>query len=132
LPFLLILALLILDFGIAIDRREVIQNSIREAGRAASAGETPAVIKDTAVAESDGLLVPADVVVCYEDGPDSGTTVGGTDDAAHIQINYEYEMTALGSGILGAFGGLPAQTIDISPESEWILLNDVTSGATAC
>jgi hypothetical protein len=131
LPFLLVLALLILDFGMAIDRREVLQNSIREAARAGSAGESVAVIKDTAVAESDGILVAGDVTVCYDDGPDSGTTVGGVDDSVVVKINHDYEMTALGSGILGAFSAIPTTTIEISPDAEGIVLKEVT-GVTAC
>ena len=38
LPLILVLLFLVIDFGIALDRREVILHSLREAGRSAAAG----------------------------------------------------------------------------------------------
>ena len=62
-PFVLALILLILDFGIALDRREVIVHAVREGARAAANGDDIGQIKAAAVDQSEGNLTPEKVSV---------------------------------------------------------------------
>jgi hypothetical protein len=129
LPFVLVLMLAILDFGLATDRRGTLHQALREGARAAAAGESAEVVKSRIVDESQDLLESTDVSVCYLDGPDPGTAVGGRGDGVSVSIEYEFNVV-LASELLDAFGaGVPP--ISISPQAEALLLKDVP-GAVAC
>jgi hypothetical protein len=129
LPIMLVLILIILDFGIALDRREVIAHAAREAARAGAAGATTGDIVSVAVDQSDGLLDPTDItLICYQDGPDLNTYPGDARDAVRIAINYDYQ-TALAGGVLGVSGTV----LDISPTVEAMLMTPVPgAGALEC
>lgn len=81
LPFVLILLLVMIDFGTAVDKRATLAQAIREAGRAGASGASAAALTDIAVTQSDGLLDADDVAVCYLDNGDSGTYPGNAGDA---------------------------------------------------
>jgi len=136
LPLILILLVVVVDFGIALDRREVILHALREAGRAAAAGGLDAadletVIKNRAVDESDGVLDAGDVTVCYLDNPDSPNGYpGDVGDAVRVAIAYQFKLSASGGEILTATG-ITFPTLDISPTGEAPLLKPVT-GASQC
>src|SRR3989454_11460673 len=63
-PFVLVLILLILDFGIALDRREVMIHAVREGARAAANGDSVPDVKQAAEDESEGNLRLDDGSVC--------------------------------------------------------------------
>ena len=121
LPLILILLFLVIDFGIALDRREVILHSLREAGRSAAAGGSVAEIKQRALDESDGALSdPNKVTVCFDDANDNA--VADVGESGLLTINYEYKLTVGSGEMLGAFG-VPSPTFDISPTAEVLLVN---------
>jgi len=129
LPLILILLVIVVDFGIALDRREVILHSLREAGRAAAAGDTEAIIKQRALAESDGVLTdPNAVSVCYRD--ENGNRFADKGEAVVVGIQYEFKLSAGGGEMLTAVG-ISFPTLDISPTGEAPLLKAVP-GATFC
>lgn len=128
LPLILILLFLVVDFGIALDRREVILHSLREAGRSAAAGGTLTDIVNRAVSESDGVVEAADVSVCYEDV--NGNAVADVGEVGRISIVYEYTLTVGSGEMLTAFG-VPKPTVDISPTAE-VLLTNGAPGVSPC
>jgi TadE-like protein len=125
LPLILVLIHLIVDFGMALDRRAVLQHSLREATRHAAEGKDFATISSVAITESDEHLAASDVTVCYIDeagGPGSG------DPGDVVQVHFEHEYQfVIGSG---AFGIGPP-TIHLDPTAEAVLLKGVP-GALPC
>ena len=127
-PFVLVLILLILDFGIALDRREVMIHAVREGARAAANGDSVPDVKQAAWEQAKDNIALDDVSVCYLDGPDADTYPGDVNDAVRVTINHQYRML-IGGEILSSLGISTA--LDISPTAEVPLLNPVT-GATPC
>jgi hypothetical protein len=126
LPLILILLFLVVDFGIALDRRESILHSLREAGRSAAAGASYDTIVNRAVAESDGVVAAGEVSVCYKVVNINGVA----EEVGRISINHEYTLTVGSGEMLTAFG-LTAPTIDISPTAE-VLLTNGAPGVAPC
>ncbi len=120
LPIILVFLLGLVDFGIAIDRREVLQHAVYEGSRKAIPGATVEDIQDRAVAQSKGLLTRADVTVCYIDSDSNGMINGGDD--VRVSADYSYTFT-IGSGqLLEAFGFDPP-SIAMTPKAESRLSN---------
>jgi TadE-like protein len=132
LPFILILLIVILDFGIALDRREVILHSLREAGRSAAAGDSVSAIQGRALQESDGVLNdPNRVSVCYRD-EDLTNPLGGAGDAVVVRIDYDFSLSVGGGEMLSA-AGITFPTIPISPTGEVRLIKDTSeTSPTSC
>jgi TadE-like protein len=132
LPFVLILLIVIVDFGIALDRREVILHSLREAGRSAAAGDSVSAIQGRALSESDGALSdPNQVAVCYRD-EDSTNPLGGAGDAVVVHIDYDFSLSVGGGEMLSA-AGINFPTIPISPTGEVRLIKDTSeTSPTSC
>ena len=129
LPVLLVFLLALVDFGIALDRREVIQHAVREGARQGSIGLSEPEIIDVVVAQSQEVLTVADVSVCYAPGP-GGAPAGFAGSAVRISATLTYTFS-MGSGeLLGAFGVAPL-SIDMTPSAEARLETSVT-GATLC
>jgi Flp pilus assembly protein TadG len=124
-PFVLALILLILDFGIALDRREVMVHAVREGARAAASGASVSQVKAAAVDQSEGNLKAFDVSVCYRDDNLNGY-LGDVNDSVEVTISHKYQMLVGGISWIG----VPTR-LDISPTAKAPLLNPVT-GATAC
>ena len=125
-PFVLALILLILDFGIALDRREVIVHAVREGARAAANGDDIGQIKAAAVDQSEGNLTPEKVSVCYRDEDGDGYP-GGVNDSVVVAIDHQYDMLTGGMSWLG----VPTQ-LSISPTAEAPLLNPAQGPAPPC
>jgi len=125
-PFILALILLILDFGIALDRREVIVHAVREGARAAANGDDVSQIKAAAVDQSEGNLKPDKVSVCYRDEDGDGYP-GGVNDSVVVAIDHQYDMLTGGMSWLG----VPTQ-LSISPTAEAPLLNPAQGTPNPC
>jgi hypothetical protein len=130
LPVMLVFLLVLVDFGLALDRREVIQHAAREGARQGAVGLGPAGVETETIDQSQGLLSAADINVCYVDGPDAGTALGNVGDNVRVEIDYDYEFTA-GSGELLSTLGLGPPSINMNPHAEARLETTIT-GATAC
>jgi hypothetical protein len=134
LPLIFVFIMLVVDFGLALDRREVIQHGIREAARAGAVGKPingAGGIVDTAVDQSQGLFEPGNVEVCYVD-EDSNGNPGNAGDSVRVSGTFVYEFT-VGSGELLSVFGVDAGGWDIAmtPSAESRLETSV-AGAPAC
>jgi hypothetical protein len=137
-PFLMVIVFLLLDFGIAIDRRVLVQHSVREGARQGAVALPIDMsgddndIKDAVVEQSQGIIDRGDVVVCFEDGPDTGTSVGDAGDNVRVSASFVYDFSPGSGGLLPVFGIDPASlSITMTPSSAARLESAVT-GATAC
>lgn len=131
LPILLIFMLTVLDFGLALDRREVIQHAVREGARQAAVGVDEADVIDVVVAQSQGVLEADDVTICYVDGP-TGAPAGFAGSDVRVSAIFLYNFT-LGSGeLLDAIGIDPdSLAIEMTPSGE-ARLETSNAGATVC
>jgi hypothetical protein len=131
LPIMLVFLLVLVDFGLALDHREVIQHAAREGARQGAVGASVSAIITDTVDQSQGVLAPANVSVCYVDGPDANTTVGDAGDNVRVSIiNYSYRFS-VGSGELLSTLGIGAPSVAMDPTAEARLETPVT-GATPC
>jgi Flp pilus assembly protein TadG len=124
-PFILVLILVILDFGIALDRREVMVHAVREGARAAANGDSVALVKAAAVDQSEGNLAPPDVSVCYGDENNNG--LGDVNESVRVTVDHTYNMLTGGISWIGVNPHL-----DISPTAEAPLLNPAQETVTKC
>jgi hypothetical protein len=130
LPLIFVLLAVLVDGGLAVDRRLVLQHAVREGGRQGALGAAPAAVVTRTVDQAGGLLDPSDVTVCYVDGPDGNSTAGDAGDSVRVQADYTYHFTLGSTELLTAMGG-SAPSIDMSPKTEFVLETNV-SGATGC
>jgi len=128
LPLIFVFILVLVDFGIALDRRETIQHGIREGARAGAVGKTVAEIKDTTSKQS-GVLSTSQVSVCYVDADGSGF-LGNAGDSVRVKASYTYKFSE-GGGEMLTFFKVPVPSITMQPFAEARLETSVT-GATAC
>ena len=129
LPLIMVFILALVDFGIAIDRREVLQHAVYEGSRKAIPGATVQEIKDRTVAQSKGLLTDADITVCYIDSDLNGDISAGDD--VRVSANYAYNFTVGGDEVLG-FWGVTPPSIALTPKAEGRLANGPLGSEPAC
>jgi len=126
LPIMFVFMLVIVDFGLALDHREVIQHDVREGARRGAVGATEAEIKAAA-----GNSAAFPVEVCYVDKNGNGIP-GNAGDSVRVSGTYVYEFTIGGGEALSMFGingGVWDITMNPSAESR---LETSIPGATAC
>jgi len=106
-PLLLVFLLAIVDFGIAIDRRIVLDHAVREGARYAAVGgdafasgtpTSPSVIEGYTAAQSQGIADPAGVTgsdnyidVCYANANGNGVT-GDVGDEVRVSVRYKHDF----------------------------------------
>jgi hypothetical protein len=129
LPLVFVFLLALVDFGIAIDRREVLQHAVYEGSRQAIVGTTIDEIKDRTVAQSQGLLEADDVAVCYIDNDGNGD-IGAGDDV-RVSASYDYKFT-IGSGELFDFFGASTPSISLTPHADSRLANGPQGAEPEC
>lgn len=109
-PLLIFFLLALVDFGIAIDRRLILDHAVREGARYASVGgdalgQSPAQVTDVqtyAYSQAQGVPASADAfTVCYR--------ALGAEQAIEVSIDYEYRLvTPIGAIInLGPDWAIP-------------------------
>jgi len=127
LPLMFVFILVIVDFGLALDRREVIQHDVREGARRGAVGASEAEIK-AAAGEAPGTFA---IDVCYVDKDGNGNP-GNAGDSVRVSGTYVYQFT-IGSGELLSVFGVDAGGWDITmtPSAESRLETSI-QGATAC
>ncbi|MCH8815832.1 MAG: pilus assembly protein [Chloroflexi bacterium] len=131
LPIILVILLMLVDFGIAVDRREVLQHAVREGARHGAIGSSVASIENYTAVQSQDILVPADVSVCYMDMDGDGIA-GGVGDNVHVSATFQYQFSIGSSELLGAFGVDPSTlSVDMTPSADMRLETSV-AGAVAC
>lgn len=122
-PAILVFLLFIVDFGLALDRREVIQHGVREGARAGATGLDEAKIEQITDDQSGGILEGIDV--CYVDVDNNGIP-GNAGDYIRVSGTYVYSFTADGGSLLG-----DPLSITMNPSSEARLETSVP-GADQC
>lgn len=129
-PIVIIFLFTIVDFGIAVDRRITLQHAVREGARkGAVAGDMTSIVEAT-VAQSQGLLAPANVTVCYEDTDGNGNT-GDPGDNVRVSATFTYDFTVAISEIFNAIGATLPSGIEMTPSADMRLENSVLP-APAC
>jgi hypothetical protein len=126
-PIFILFLLIMVDFGIAMDHRLVMQHAVSEGVREAAVSSDLTDIKSTTVGQSQGLVTATDVHVCYIDGADPGNSLGDVTDKVQVSALYHFD---LGGEMLTAFGVSPP-AIDMEPVYAAALQVPVT-GANAC
>jgi Flp pilus assembly protein TadG len=129
-PLMLVFLFVVVDFGIAIDRRIALQHAVREGARKAAVSNDMTAIVSTTVDQSQGLLEPADVTVCYEDA-DSDGNVGDTGDNVKVSADFTYEFTVPFNELFGLFGAAVPAGINMTPSAD-MRLENVYFGAPPC
>ena len=129
LPVIFVFILLLVDFGTALDRREVLQHAVREGARRGAVASSTTEIVNTTVAQSQGLLQPGDVTVCYTDMNGNGRS-GDPGDDVRVRATYTYRFSVGGGELLSAFS-VEVPTIDMDPWADMRLENSV-GGAPRC
>lgn len=123
-PVILVITLLIVDAGIALDRKEVLQHAIREGARHGAIGADVTSIQDYTAAQAQDVLVAADVSVCYLDMDGNGEA-GNVGDNVRVSASYDHELAIASFELLG--GG--ALTIPMTPSADMRLEAAVAGGA---
>jgi Flp pilus assembly protein TadG len=124
---MLVFLLVVVDFGLAMDRRVVLQHAVREGARQGATGASVAEIQDT-TSEQVGVD-PSKISVCYVDSDGNGQ-VGNVGDDVRVSADVTYKFTTGGTEILTAFGS-GALEIPMSPSAD-MRLEQTVPGATAC
>jgi Flp pilus assembly protein TadG len=138
-PFLMMFLFVLLDFGIAIDRRVVIQHAVREGVRQGAVGLPADLagddndIKDLVVKQSQDTLSRDDITICFVDGPDANTNPGNVGDSIRVSATYVYAFDAVSGQLLLPLVGVNPGDLDITmtPNAEATLESSVL-GANAC
>ncbi len=132
LPLLLVFLLSLVDFGIAIDRRQVLQHAVRDGVRFGAVGSSAAEVKAHVVDQAIDLgsgFTAANVEVCYVDENGNGNP-GNAGDSIRVTANYTYQFSVGGGELLDAFGA-PVPSIGMNPSAK-LRLETGVAGANAC
>jgi Flp pilus assembly protein TadG len=127
-PIFILFLLGIVDFGIALDRRLVLQHAVREGARYGAVNSNLADVQGTTVDQAQDLIDAADVTVCYEDKV-GGSHPGNPGDAVEVTATLTYEFPIM-TEIFGVFGVDPL-SIEMSPHST-ARLEQTVPGAAEC
>jgi Flp pilus assembly protein TadG len=145
-PLVLVFLLAIVDFGIALDRRIVLDHAVREGARLASVGghslESGSMTLDELVGEiktytadqsqgiADGAGVPGAgnyIDVCYDDANGNGT-VGDVGDNVQVRVHYQHDFV---TGFTSMFDSDIA-SIDMNPASSARVERPVDGTPASC
>ena len=126
LPILLIIVLLFVDFGLAIDRRQMLQHSVREGAREGAVGASALDIQ-MATAERLGLTDISQITVCYTD-TDGDEQFGEVGEDVRVSADVVYRF-ATGTDLASIFGVSPE--IRMTPSAQMRLERNVP-GAVGC
>jgi hypothetical protein len=110
-PVVFVFIIGIIDFGMAMDHRIVLQHAAREGARAAAVNPDIMQVCDRTMSESHGTVARADISFSYEDAnvpPDGRSTDAG--DNVKITLPYEWGLPILST----ALGGLFDYSIDLT------------------
>ena len=140
-PLMLVFLLAIVDFGIALDRRIVLDHGVREGVRFASVGghagttgvpATEQDIRNHTEAQSQGIADASGtehnyIEVCYEDANGSGT-LGDIGDNVEVRVHYRHDFVTGFTAIINS----TLANIDLNPRSSARLELRVGSPVLAC
>ena len=108
-PIMFLFLFVIVDFGIAMDRRIVLQHAVREGARYAAVTTDCAAIQARTEAQAQGIIDVGDVTVSYEHNP------AAAGDNVSVKAHFTYQLAILDT-ISDTFG-VHAGSIDMSPSA---------------
>jgi hypothetical protein len=101
-PILLIFIAAIIDFGMTMDRRLVLQHAAREGARAAAVNADIGAVCDRIEESSQGTVDIDDVTFEYEDL--DGNAQYNAGDNVKVTLPYEWDLPFIGTAMFGLFG----------------------------
>ncbi len=123
LPFILLLIMMIVEFGFALHTGITVNNAASEAARYAAVANpsdvacAPGSIEDRALRTSTGMLLCSEVTVLYQNT--GGTTAIERGDGVAVFIQHEYQtVTPLGAFLSAVSGGTIPSTFTLSACSD--------------
>jgi len=142
-PLVLVFLLAIVDFGIALDRRIVLDHAVREGARFAAVGgnaletgspATETDVKTYTASQSQGIADGAGVPgaasyvdICYDDANANGT-LGDVGDNVQVRVHYRHDFV---TGFTSLFDtGLAS--IDMNPTSSARVERAAAGTTAAC
>lgn len=130
-PIILLFLYVIIDFGIAMDRRITLQHAVREGARMAAVKDDVQQICDYTVAEAQDLITSTDISLSYADmdvPPDGRATDAG--DSVRVTASFTYSLPIIQPLLSGLFGG----SVGVITMDPWgsARLESSVSGATVC
>ena len=123
-PVIILFLFMIVDFGIAMDRRIVLQHAVREGARyaavhAVTTDDDCEAIRARTEAQAQDIIDTTDVTVSYESNP------AAAGQWVKVSAEFHYEPAIVNS--IGSLFGGSAPTIDISPSATARLELSVTN-----
>jgi hypothetical protein len=128
-PIIFLFLFVIVDFGIAMDRRITLQHAVREGARYAAVTDDIAVVCDRTIDQAQGLIGPGDITISYQDidGNHQNTDAG---DAVDVTVHFTYDLVLIRPIFSGLFHGTIGQ-IEMNPTASARLERSVP-GTTRC
>ena len=130
-PVMLVFLLIVVDFGLAMDRRVVLQHAVREGARTGATGADVFEIQEITANNVGDPVTPSDIDVCYIDSDNNGQ-LGNVGDDVRVSADVAYHFTTGGTELFTAFGWEAEElSIPMKPSAD-MRLEQTVAGATAC
>jgi len=100
-PIIILLIAAIIDFGMTMDRRLVLQHAAREGARMAAVNDDIDAVCDRIVDQGQGTVERDEVTFEYEDLDDNGEYNAG--DNVKITLPYHWDLPFLNNALFGLF-----------------------------
>ena len=120
LPILMVFLFTIVDFGIALDRRIVLQHAVADSARRGAVNpdiaDTIAYAEDQSQSLLDTAANPGAVVVCFTDD-DADSRWGEVGDSIVVKADFDYQFTVPFGELFNAFGAAVPGSIKLNPSA---------------
>lgn len=134
-PIMFFFLFAIVDFGIAIDRRLVLQHAVADGARHGAVhpdvADTITYTEDQSQGLLDNTANPGQVIVCFIDADSDGNPYEVGDSIA-VAADFDYHYTAAFGEWLGAFGVSIPSTINMTPYAIERLEKSAAAGSPEC
>lgn len=127
-PIIFVFLFVIVDFGIALDRRITLQHAVREGARTAGVKADPVAAQQATAAQAQDLVTAGEVDVCFVD--ENGNGKADALEPVKVSTSFTYQFTIPFAQLFGAFGiGIPGGgAIDMTPDATSALENNPPPG----
>ena len=99
-PIIILLLVGIIDFGMAMDRRIVLQHAAREGARMAAVTDDTDAVCNRIVDQGQGTVERSDITFEYDDLDSNGLNAG---DNVKVTLPYEWPLPILDTALFGLF-----------------------------